>query len=218
MDVLNDGISDISIVDFMGSDDSVVRAARVSYQGDGKTGGDPEKDAKLIKYMADHSHGTPFEHTAVTFHVACPIFVVRQWHRHRIGWSYNETSRRYTSDDVQIYTPDEWHKQDTKNKQGSSERVSNPYLTAEYRKAVWQAYESYERLLKAGVAREEARMVLPQSTYTRFYATANLRSIAHFIGLRSDEHAQRHIRSYSNGMYELVKELFPISIGALVNA
>lgn len=219
-DVLGDGISDISIVDHMGNDHSVVRAARVSYAGD-KEEWRGEPDKKLIRYMAEHDHGTPFEHTAITFHVACPLFVRGQWHRHRIGWSYNEISRRYTSEDLDFYIPsvDEWRMQDKLwNKQSSSgyfpsERGRDFCLKA--RHAVSEHVKLYEQLLKEGVAREQARMLLPQNMYTRFYATCNLRSAAHFIGLRADEHAQEEIRKYADSMYTQLHELYPISMEAL---
>ncbi len=221
-DVLGDGISDISIESRMGTDLSVVRAARVSYQKD--QGHEwQEKDAKLIKFMADHGHGTPFEHTAITFHVACPLFVVRQWHRHRIGWSYNEVSRRYTSEDIEFYFPTAfgWRMQDSKNKQASVQEL----WTIDIEKALdlsnlairwtYGLKDFYDLLLDHGIGREQARMFLPQNLYTRFYATCNLRSAAHFINLRADEHAQQEIRCYAESMREQLRELFPVSIAAL---
>src|SRR5947207_13987473 len=117
-DPLGDGISCLELIDSMGSDQSIVRAARVSYQRD-HVEPNEEKDSKLIRFMMTHNHGTPFEHTSVTFHVALPIFIARQWIRHRIGVSFNEVSRRYTSDDIQFFYPREWRLQDKKNKQGS---------------------------------------------------------------------------------------------------
>ena len=99
MDVLGDGKSLIEVIDSMGTDDTVVRSARVSFSQDMTTGDDPERDAKLIRYLASHSHFSPFEHAYVTFHIKCPLFVARQWHRHR-SWTFSEVSRRYTSEDI----------------------------------------------------------------------------------------------------------------------
>jgi thymidylate synthase (FAD) len=223
VDVLNDGKSDLSIIDSMGKDMSVVRAARVSYAGDDQEWRG-EKDEKLIRYMANHGHGTPFEHTSITFHVACPLFVRGQWHRHRIGWSYNEISRRYTSDDIDFYFPstNDWRIQDTKNKQSSEYELARydhdaaDELTFDAINLVWkQNYAFYLKALNAGVGREQARMFLTQNTYTRFYATCNLRSAAHFINLRADPHAQWEIRQYAQSMYDQLKELYPVSIKAL---
>src|SRR5688572_28824505 len=114
-DPLGDGISLVELIDSMGNDQSIVRAARVSYQRD-HIEPDAEKDARLIRFMLTHNHGTPFEHTSVTFHVALPLFVARQWIRHRIGVSYNEVFRRYTAEDIDFYYPEYWRPQDTKNK------------------------------------------------------------------------------------------------------
>lgn len=219
---LGDDKSALEIIDHMGSDYSVVRAARVSYAKDGQRRKE-ESDAKLIQYMADHGHGTPFEHTAITFHVSCPLFVRGQWHRHRIGWSYNEISRRYTSDNMEFYFPGvhKWRMQDDKNKQSSS----NKLVDVNYGRAQDFTYDSidkcynmlrwYNEMVEAGVGREQARMILPQNLYTRFYATCNLRSAAHFINLRADEHAQWEIRQYAESMLEQLRKLYPISIAAL---
>lgn len=218
-DVLQDKVSDLHIVDHMGSDASVVRAARVSYAGDGGEWRG-EKDAKLIRYMAEHGHGTPFEHTSITFHVACPLFVRGQWHRHRIGWSYNEVSRRYTKDDVKFHMPDTWRRQNTSgNKQGS--HVSDDeFATMQkgfndlYLKNMLDAEKLFNCLTELGVANEQARMVLPQSMYTRFYATCNLRSAVHFIKLRDDDHAQPEIRAYAQEMKRQLYLIYPVSMDA----
>jgi thymidylate synthase (FAD) len=170
--------------------------------------------------MADHEHGTPFEHTAITLHVACPLFVRGQWHRHRIGWSYNEISRRYTADDIKFHFPTEWREQNKSgNKQGSKTGLTDHdqyHINAIYESLIDTAMAVYEGMILDGVANEQARMVLPQSMYTRFYATCNLRSAAHFIELRDDEHAQPEIRAYAKSMREQLRELFPVSINALM--
>jgi thymidylate synthase (FAD) len=203
----------------MGNDFSVVRAARVSYAKDQGVEW-KDSDAGLIKFMANHGHGTPFEHTAVTFHVACPLFVRGQWHRHRIGWSYNEISRRYTSDEIHFHAPNEWRMQNKSgNKQGSQagfgwqeqSGIDNQYINF-----ISAAEMLFIDLIDQGVANEQARMVLPQSMYTRFYATCNLRSAAHFMGLRDDTHAQPEIRAYAKEMREQLRVLYPVSIAALM--
>lgn len=219
IDVLGDGHSNIVIEDSMGNDMSVVRAARVSYAKD-KGREWVDTDAKLIKYMADHQHGTPFEHTAITFHVSCPLFVRSQWHRHRIGWSFNEVSRRYTAEEIHFHVPNEWRMQNKSgNKQGSSDGFPlerQRKFHEKYNRVLREAHELYEVLILSGVANEQARMVLPQSTYTRFYATCNLRSAAHFMQLRDDEHAQPEIRVYAKAMREQLRELYPVSVAALM--
>lgn len=209
-DPLNDGLSRLELVDSMGCDDSIVRAARVSYSGDDTTGKDPERDRKLLRYLLDNGHTSPLEHTAVTFHVKCPLFVRSQWHRHRMA-SYNEVSRRYTSEEIEFYFPPLLRAQDTKNKQGSLESIKNLELTSLLHDQTKMAYDAYQMLIDAGVGREQARMVLPQNLYTRFYYTANLHSILHFYRLRADEHAQWEIRVYAEAIGEIMSNLFPVT-------
>lgn len=216
LDPLGDGASVVELVDHMGNDASVVRAARVSFANDDQPF-DAERDAKLIRYLADNRHGTPFEHTSVTFHVAAPIFVVRQWHRHRM-FSYNEVSRRYTSEEIRFYAPgdQEWRAQGKSNRQSSEGRAGDSVEAHFiYEEQVRSAKKAYYDMLDCGVAREQARMVLPQSLYTRMYVTGNLRSFAHFHGLRADEHAQPEIRVYAEAMGEILGDFFPISWAAL---
>ncbi len=213
-DPLGDGLSDLSLIDHMGDDSSIVRAARVSYSGDDRTGVDLEGDAKLLRYLLRHGHTSPLEHTAVTFHVKCPLFVRSQWHRHRIA-SYNEVSRRYTSEEIEFYYPTELRMQDVKNRQGSvgtwiGEEDYHWYM----RDCVKNCLELYEKMLADGIAREQARMFLPQNLYTRFYYTANLHSILHFYRLRADEHAQWEIRQYAQAIGDIMGQLFPVTWSA----
>lgn len=217
MDVLKDGKSDIHVLDSMGSDGSVVRAARVSYAGDNRTGVDKSGDAKLINYLARNGHTSPFEHTYVTLHVKCPLFVRSQWHRHRM-WSYNEISRRYTSEDIEFYFPTELRYQDSKNRQGSYGTFEGEEDYEWYmRDCVKSCLDLYNKMLDDGIAREQARMFLPQNLYTRFYASANLHSISKFLKERMDPHAQLEIRVYAEEMYRQVNELFPVSMSALLD-
>lgn len=218
-DPLGDGISQLALEDHMGDDMSIVRAARVSTGRDDRT----EGAEKLLRYMAKHKHGSPFEHVAMTFRVKAPLFVVAQWHRHRAGWSYNQQSRRYTSEKIEFYRPDMhaggWRLQAKSNKQSSgapAEPDTQGSCAAFLDLAIMRAEESYKAMLKAGVAREQARMVLPQSLYTSMYATCNLRSLHHFWGLRSTPEAQQEIRVYADAMAKIAGALFPLAWAALV--
>lgn len=215
-DPLADGISDLSVVQSMGSDLIVANAARVSY-GKDRPVWDAEKDPKLIRFLLKNKHTSPFEHCMATFHVACPLFVRSQWHRHRT-WAYNEISRRYTSEDIQFYVPKVWRAQDIKNKQSSligviPERIQKEALAHET-VVRSHAIEAYNAMIGDGVSREQARMILPQNLYTRFYATASLHNIMHFCTLRSDQHAQWEIRVFSDAISKEMMRLFPVSWGA----
>jgi len=199
----------IRLVDTMGDDMSVVKAARVSY---GKESKGKEADKKLINYLMKHNHGTPFEHLNFTFHIKAPIFVARQWFRHRIG-SFNEISGRYVTLKLDFWTPDEWRTNNKKNKQSSGDGAFHPQLQEElimeYMNTLTQTQKTYEKLLKNGVAREQARGILPVSTYTEFYWTVNARSLFNFIKLRSHKTAQKEIQEYSNIIHLLVKNIAP---------
>ena len=188
----------VTLVDMMGDDRSAVRAARVSHGKDIST---DEKDRKLIDYLMEHGHLSPFEHITFTFHVKAPIFVVRQWFRHRIGMSPNEISRRYTSKNVnEFYIPDHIRVQDTKNKQSSNVYFDEQLKeeTLELIEEVYKkSYEAYEKLINMGVAREMARIILPVGEYTEFYLTTNARALMHFLDLRASSHAQWEIQELS---------------------
>lgn len=200
----------VQLVDYMGDDKSAVKAARVSYGGETST---EEKDKKLINYLLKHRHFSPFEHISFTFHVKAPIFVVRQWFRHRIGMSPNEISRRYTSKQAdEFYLPDHIRIQDTNNKQGSF-KTNDKELTEKainkINKIYDETYTVYQELLNMGVAREMARIVLPVGQYTEFYLTANARALMHFFNLRADSHAQWEIQEYAKAMANIFKEICP---------
>lgn len=199
----------VRLEDKMGGDLSVVRAARVSYKSEPKA---PEDDLKLIRYLLKNNHGSPFEHAVFQFHVKLPIFVARQWIRHRMS-SYNETSFRYREAPEEFYIPKEWRKQDTKNKQGS---VPTPDLMHEdLSKALLVANESdmflYRQMLNCGVAREMARMVLPTNLYTEWYWTVNARALMHFISLRSENHAQWETRQFSHALAKFMQRTMPMT-------
>ena len=206
IDVLDHGF--VRLIDVMGTDDSVVQAARVSY-GDGtKT---VNTDRNLIRYLMRHEHTTPFEMCEVKFHIKLPIFVMRQLIRHRTA-SVNEYSGRYSVMSNEFYTPETFSKQSTLNKQGRADALDSikGKLRWGFEKIHNQAYETYEELLEDDLARELARAILPVSNYTEAYWKCNMKNFMHMIKLRSDSHAQWEIQEYANAMYDLVKPKFPI--------
>jgi thymidylate synthase (FAD) len=203
----------------------IVRAARTSYDADwqGATASVHEqqhKDAKLIRRLWKDRHTSPFEAMTFTFEVQAPIFVFRQWHRHRTQ-SYSEVSARYTELPDLFYVPKAEHlgQQSTTNKQGTERTAEwTERWAGDQREYIGAgcsgAFETYKGLLKAGVSREQARIVLPVATYSRMYATANLLNWFRFIGLRSDPHAQYEIRVYSDAILELIKPICPVAVSA----
>jgi thymidylate synthase (FAD) len=202
----------VRLVDFMGGDGAVVQSARVSYGGGSK--GD-EKDRKLLNFLMKNHHETPFEHAVFKFHIKCPIFVARQWFRHRMA-SYNEISGRYTEFKEEFYVPAALRAQDVKNKQGSvaTAALNEPALKAVFEKAHEQAFDAYQELIKGGVARELARNVLPVSTYTQFYFTVNARSLMNFLKLRTGEGAQWEIRQFAEAILVMFERKMPWTASA----
>lgn len=208
LDPLGDGISSLELIRVSGSDIDIVNAARVSY-GKFITSMN-NRDKALIKYLIEHDHTSPFEHNQLSFRVKCPIFVARQWMRHRIN-SYNEISYRYVKAPLEFYIPQYWRNQDTKNKQGSIGSFVHQEHTQVYTQAVEAAVRAYEHLLAQDICREQARGVLPVCTYTEFIYTCNLHSLMHFLKLRLHTGAQQEIRAYANGLLELALPHFPAS-------
>lgn len=204
----------VRLVDFMGGDQGVVDAARVSYGGKSKG---EEADRKLISYLLKHKHETPFEHSVFKFHISCPIFVMRQWIRHRMA-SYNEISARYTEVRDEFYVPQTWRAQDVKNKQGSvaAPHLDNAALTEKFEAQMKSAMACYKELLAAGVAREMARMVLPVNAYTEFYWTVNARSFMNFLTLRADVHAQWEIQQYAEALAGHFRDKMPWTYDAFL--
>ena len=207
IDVLDKGF--IRLVDFMGGDNRVVSSARVSF---GAVSKGEEQDKRLIKYLLEHAHHTPFEHCYFQFHICCPIFVARQWMRHRWG-SYNEVSARYTQVKDEFYIPSQFRGQDTKNKQGSvpTSSLDQKALIKLYEDSVEASYAAYKKLIDAGVAREMARGVLPVCQYTQFYWSVNARRLLNFLSLRTDKHAQWEIRVYADAIAKIFQEKMPWS-------
>lgn len=197
----------VKLIEFMGGDRRAVDAARVSF---GSVSKGEALDKKLIEYLLAHGHFSPFEHSVFEFHIKCPIFVARQWMRHRIA-SYNEISARYTEVHDEFYFPAAFRAQDRSNRQGSlaSSSLDQKKLLAIYDKAIKSSYASYKELLDAGAAREMARMVLPVAQYTQFYWSINARSLLNFISLRADSHAQWEIRRYAEAIQEMFRAKMP---------
>lgn len=209
IDPLQDSVSSVELVRVSGSDLDIVNAARVSY---GKVVEEfSAKDQKLIEFLVKHDHTSPFEHNQLSFRVKAPIFVARQWMRHRMN-SYNEMSYRYTQAPLEFYVPATWRSQDTANHQASIGAFENSEAREAYIHAIETSVRSYSVLLSSGVARELARCVLPVCTYTEFIFTCNLHSLVHFLRLRMHAGAQYEIRQYADAMLTLALPHFPCSL------
>jgi thymidylate synthase (FAD) len=216
----------VQLVDCMGSDMSVVNAARVSMAKEGEWLHSPDvsepfladHDARLIGYLAKHNHWTPFSHPQVTFRIKAPIFVARQWFKHMVGITRNETSRRYVDDAPEFFLPGEWRSRpDGSIKQGSAgvhpESSTWKASVSEFTKI---ANDLYALMVADGVAPEQARMVLPQSMMTEWIETASLAAVCRSCALRLDPHAQLETREVAEQIAEIVAPLFPVSWGALM--
>ena len=211
----------VTLVDSMGSDLSVVNAARVSF---GKTHTElTEGDKKLIRYLAKHGHWTPFGHATLSFHVEAPIFVARQLVKHQVGLVWNEVSRRYVDYEPEYWMPEVWRGKPTDKKQGSREETIE-WLDREVRvgTAVRQSSEAsavlYRNMLDVGVAPEQARMVLPQNTYTEWYWTGSLYAFARVCNLRCQPDAQLETQEVCEEINSLSQEKFTVSWEALRSA
>ncbi len=208
----------VRLDDAMADDLSVVNSARVSF-GRRRTEFD-DADAGLIRFLMRERHGTPFEHNSFRFHVRCPIFVAREWFRHRIG-SFNEFSMRYAkaTDDFYLPAADDVRQQVGKPGAYSFEPVDDELAerTREELRAVYEhAFGTYERLVADGVARELARAALPVGAYTEFYWTVNARALMNFVSLRAAEAAQREIRRYAEAVEVFLGERMPVTHAAFV--
>jgi thymidylate synthase (FAD) len=202
----------VRLVDYMGGDESIVQAARVSY---GKGTKSVNEDRGLIRYLMRHMHTTPFEMVELKFHVKLPIFVARQWIRHRTA-NVNEYSGRYSVMKDEFYIPDDTavHFQSKRNKQGREGEVPQELrqkvleiLTSSQR----QMYDEYSRLLEDDIARELARVNLPLSLYTEWYWKIDLHNLFHFLNLRMDSHAQHEIRVYATAIAEITRKVVPVA-------
>lgn len=212
--VLNAGF--VRLVDSMGTDLSIVRSARVSYNAEWRSGDDAGKDEKLIRYLLTNKHTSPFESVMFTFEIKCPIFIARQWHRHRT-WAYSEISARYTELPEDYYVPpvNMIGRQSSDNKQM---RDIDGAVSEESWKVVNTITETcellfgvYRDLLANGAPRELARMVLPMATYTRFFGTVSLHNLLHFIRLRLHPHAQWEMQQYAQALLDLIQPVVPVT-------
>ncbi len=240
----------VKLVDFMGSDLSVVNSARVSFNKKSKEKsfetkkvefygvGDvlvelpqlKERDERLIRYLARHQHWTPFAHTCMTFHIKAPMFVARQLQKHQIGLVWNEVSRRYIKEDPRFYIPDEWRYEAENVKQGSSdESIKDDDLDYKIKMEYnddknWtddlvltpfeitdDAKTTYKALLDVGICPEQARMILPQNTYTEWYWTGSLFAFARVCKLRCARDTQKETRDIANQILSLCSEIYPVS-------
>jgi thymidylate synthase (FAD) len=216
IDVLDHGFVRLDAA--MADDLSVVNAARVSFAQHVDELG--ERDQGLIRFLMRERHGTPFEHNSMRFHIKCPIFVCREWQRHRIG-SFNEWSARYSQLDPEFYVPEP---EDVRTQVGKPGAYTFEQLDAEAaegvrdaQRAVYeQAYATYQAMIEQGVAKEIARNVLPVAIYTQFYWTVNARSLMNFVSLRNAETAQREIRRFAEAVESLFARCMPITHAAFV--
>ena len=199
---------EVSLIDKMGSDLSVVNAARVSFANKHEEFNDT-KDTKLISFLAKHGHWSPFAHCSAQFHIRAPVFVARQLVKHQVGLSWNEISRRYVDQEVEIYEPKEWRARADNVKQGSSEDTVK--VGDHYHDAIKQAKRSYEKLLVQGVAPEMARMVLPQAMMTEWYWSGSLYAFARVCNLRLDKTAQKETQWVAEEISTQIKPHFPQS-------
>ena len=205
----------VELLDTFGDDLTVVNAARVSFNKE--THEMTEKDEKLIQYLANHNHVTPFFHPQVRMRVKMPIFVAREWYRHQIGFARNEVSRRYVDDLPVCYLPEVVRARCIKVKQGSQAAgvFENSLAKAMIEDINHRATESYQELLDLGVAPEVARTVLPQGMFTEFIETGSLAAYARLCKLRLDPSAQMEIRLYADAVSRLLSDRFPVSWAAL---
>ena len=218
----------------MGSDLTVTNAARVSFDKESEwewvSDNDPVeaamvkqlhyKDAKLIRYLADHNHWTPFGHCQATFRIKAPIFVARQLGKHQVGMVWNEVSRRYVDSEPEFYVPEVWRKKADNVKQGSSDEGIHEDWQKLYYSEVKElnrhSLVTYNRMLKVGICPEQARMVLPQSMYTEWYWTGSLAAWARVCKLRLDPHTQKETRDIAQVISNQMSIIFPVSWSALL--
>lgn len=206
IDLYGDGIGKVELIDHMGTDLTIVNAARVSY-GKHKDVFD-DSDRKLIRYLLVNRHTSPFEHPIISFRYTAPLFVRSQHQRHRC-FSYSERSFRYSGEDIKFYYPPCWRTQSKNNKQMSDENFQSEELDWMVREHCERSYAKYQQMIEAGVAREMARMILPQNLYTEYYGTVDLHNAFHFLKLRLHPHAQWEIQRVAWAMKEIMRGLYP---------
>lgn len=220
IDPLGDGISKVELVDRMGDDLMVVNAARVSFSKRSHYEYDrgdtlarlKDSDAKLIRYLAQHGHWTPFSQPQLQFRIKMPLAIRSQWFKHTVGLTRNERSGRYVTSDIEFYNPMIWRLQAKDKKQGSSGESETSYYwqRAAHARAKDDLY-LYNSMIKAGVAAEQARLVLPQSMYTEFIETGSLFAYSRIVGLRAQPDAQLETQKYAEAISSIVSNLFPVA-------
>ncbi len=223
-DLYGDGIGKVQYIDHMGTDLTIVNSARVSFGVEKEELDD--RDKKLVNYLVKHRHTSTFEHNVVTFKFVVPLFVRSQHMRHRT-WSYNEISRRYTDKDIAFYCPNAFRTQHKSNRQSSNEETINPILFPDLSDPGFGTNAStvlkmhnqdslslFQHMLRSGICREQARMVLPQSMYTEYYGTCNLNNLLKFVDLRTHEGAQQEIQKVAMACLEIATDLWPEAVGA----
>jgi len=209
----------VRLVDYFGGDQRIVQSARVSY-GEGTKS--VSQDGALIDYLLRHQHTSPFEQVVMTFHLKMPIFVARQWVRHRMG-RMNEVSGRYSIMKDEFYVPeaDKVAPQSKDNKQGRSseafDKETADKIITQLEEGQKEAYENYSELIDSGLAREIARINLPLSLYTEFYWEMDLHNLFHFLKLRLDSHAQYEIRAYAEVILEMCRKVAPMATESFIN-
>jgi thymidylate synthase (FAD) len=224
----------VDLIDHMGSDLSVVNAARVSFDKASEWETVPyrhgmcqsdigwedvlsDKDTKLIHYLAKHNHWSPFAHCFLSFRIKAPIFVARQLQKHQVGLAWNEVSRRYVDTEPEFYVPDGWRKRAENVKQGSSdETVNHVILDAAYRTRMEECLVTYQTMIERGVCPEQARMVLPQSMMTEWIWSGSLYAFARVCKLRLDPHTQKETQGVAEEIARLAREKFPVSWHSLM--
>ena len=215
-ELYHDNIGSVELIDYMGDDKRAVDAARVSFMRDNTSKALTDKDKRLIKFLADHRHTSPFEHMTATFRLTVPLFVRSRIMRHRT-FSYNEVSRRYTSENIQVWLPQQLRRQSIDNLQCSAGDLDNHLALNLVHMSILSSVDSYHDLINRGVSRELARAVLPQATYTTFYMTGNLHNWVKFLKLRNDDHAQPETREAAQAIEAMLSEHFPVTMQALFN-
>ena len=219
--LFDDDIGSVEYITHMGNDLTIVNAARVSF-GAEKEELD-EKDIKLINYLMQHNHTSPFEHCSITMRFVVPLFIRSQHHRHRT-WAYNEISRRYTSVDMKFYSPEKFRTQHKSNRQASNNEMIDPVLDSSYPQIGYETASNavsmhnnrsinlYNAMIDAGVCREQARGVLPQNLYTEYYGTVNLHNLLKFVSLRLHEGAQWEIQKVASTCLTIAMKHFPHAV------
>ena len=207
----------VTLIDYMGNDDSIVNAARVSFSREAKHF-THEQNVNLIRYLAEHKHEIPFAHTAITLRMKAPISIRTQCFKSKVGFVENEVSRRYVKSEPELFVPTFRHAPDGNIKQGSGEELheaDNRRIQKYYTEACENAIKWYNEMIEQGIAPEQARFILPQGVMTEWVWTGSLLAFARFYNLRTDDHAQKEIQDLARMVGEIIEPLYPVSWNAL---